>query len=1228
MPRIITISDNHFRHGPTLAETIATHAWFLADVTARARAGTWPDAIVICGDLADTALTADSLLAICDFVQAAAAICPVIILKGNHERDRELDVLAKLRAAHPITVFDKPGVHRIPGVAFALVPWIERVIPIKDLAGYTLDQEKAAEEKRLLEILDALEVELDAVAQPGDARVCCAHLMLDVAIGALANAGQPDPKGREFLVSLDQLDQLGCQVYALGHVHDGREWTVRGCAPCDADAPVFYNGSTRSWGWGEITGKRYVEIDVTGDAAVPAGITYVAIPGRAMIQIDDVWMAGAEPGDPWGWKHWSGVDGELDAGEAVNAVVRFAYDVPASRAEAARAAAADVEKALYGAGAHHVKLAPHVQPEQRPRRPAMAAAKTLEDKLDVYAESRGIDLASDVVTRARRHLGALRLEAGVAGRLAAGGMRLGSIEMRGMRAYRDAVKLDVESLPGKVIAMVGANGAGKSTLLAGWTGAMYRSTREGDIRRLALRDDDGVVKTTVMVGTEWWTLEHQIGRCKSFAYKADGAPAGKEGKLGEFQAWADAHLLPEDVARASIFAGQGSAGLLAVRPSERRDPLLKGLGLGPIKKLHGLALVKAKDAAKIANAARGALDAAKGVRVVDVPALFSPEVVDAARAEVLRLDAEVQRLDGEERRARAGAEALTIEITAARNTRVALDSERARCTAALRGLEEQLVEHRGILARADEIRGAVVECRALREEISTLTRDFGEHDDAADEAYAAWKVTDKAAMAACKKRQANADVAEYVARVEANAALLPARRAVVVAAEAALTGAIEALDAARVASAAKLSGRVDGLLGGLHEVLGYSDIEGAHEAARETIVADTDAVAAPGALAPLEVAVATGRAALAVAKVELDAIEPTASKLDAVISRRAAHLEAAIEEDAAITSGKLHEVRGAAAAALRAGVSAKIAAARAALVAPMVLDNQALALARAETSADTLATPIADRRSELAQIARRIADLPPAPSTTDGPDVVGLLNALYTAQAQALAARGTVLAAEEAARTAAVAEEASARARAVVVAAEAALVEPDAEDAAWELLCAFLGPKGLQTIEIDVACPELSAILHDLLACFGPRWSMSCEATRPTAKGDGEVDAISFPTIDSESDDTEPRDASCFSGGQSVPLSFAIRVALAVLVAFRTGTTLPTLVFDEPTAALHDINDFERLMAMIRRAAAMVGASKVLIVSHSPEFVALCDSAIVVANGKLDVISPARIPEA
>lgn len=1246
MSRIVTLSDLHVRHGSTLPETMVALTWVLDDIRSR-EPETWPDLIILAGDLFDTAATAEALLALCGFVQDAATICEVVVLYGNHERARELDVLARLSAKHPITVYAKPSVHRVDGIALPLVPWIDRVLPITALAGYSVEQEKIAEEKRLLEILDGLRAELDAVAQPGDARVFAGHLMLAEAIGALNNPGQPDPKGKEFLVGLDQLQRLGCQIYALGHVHDGREWTVPGRTPSDAAAPVYYNGSTRSWGWGEILGKRYVEIEVTGDTAIPARLTYHAIPGRPMIQLDDAWIAGDDPGQPWGWKNWTGVDGELDDGEAKGALIRYSYEVPASRAEEARAAAEAVEKALYAAGAHHVKPSPQVQPEQRPRRPEMAAAKTLEDKLDVFATSRGFDPASDVVTRARRRLGGLRQDAGVAGRLATGGSRLRSIEASGMRAFHEAVSLDIDALPGPLVAIVGKCGSGKSTLLSCWAGVMHRSQEDDDIRELAEHTggeiSGGVVRNRIDVDGETWRLEHQLARGKSFAV-CETAERDMVSGFKPFKLWAADNLLPREVMDAGPFGGQGQKGLLGFTPTARRDPLLKALGLGPLKVLHGLALAKVKEAAKIANAARGVLEAARAVKVPDVPAMVDLGAVERAGLEVIRLEAEVLRLDAEERRARAAAETLSIAVNADRATRRALDDERARCASALRGLEEQLAEHDDVLARADIIRAAVAVAVPLRASIvggpinaiqAGRNADVEAAERLLSSGRAALAAIDARVRSASQRKTDHAEHPGYVERVEYNAALVAPRKAAVDAALAAVDVATQKLDDYRRRSQETLTGRVDGLRGGLEAVSTSKQIADAHGWAFDALDCDNAKVVDPARLVALIADVDEARDVLMKARRDFAAIEPCAGKVDDVRRRVAVAEGAAVDEAAALV-----EADGARAALawltrqheLAAQALADFLHWRGLSLAECgrveVIARDAGKLARAEASTDTLAAPIAARRDELEQIDQRIADLPPAPTAPEGPTAAVLFALMTTAQTEASAARATIRAADETAARRSVAEEAADAARRAVAAAEAALVEPAAEEAALDLLVAFLGPRGLQTIEIDTACPELSAILRELLGCYGRRWAMTCEAMRPTSKGDGDVMEIRFPVIDSESTDSHPRDASRFSGGEAVVLAFAIRLAVTTLVTMRTSTILPTIVLDEPTAGLHDVADYEAVMAMVRRAAAMIGAGKVLVVSHTREVVELCDSAVHVANGKLDVISPARIPDA
>jgi ABC-type lipoprotein export system ATPase subunit len=73
-----------------------------------------------------------------------------------------------------------------------------------------------------------------------------------------------------------------------------------------------------------------------------------------------------------------------------------------------------------------------------------------------------------------------------------------------------------------------------------------------------------------------------------------------------------------------------------------------------------------------------------------------------------------------------------------------------------------------------------------------------------------------------------------------------------------------------------------------------------------------------------------------------------------------------------------------------------------------------------------------------------------------------------------------------------------------------------------------------------------------------------------------------------------------------------------MLACRRAGVKGPTLIRDESGAAL-DPQNARNYVAMLRRAAELVGASHVLFVSHSPEVQELADARIVVQDGEVTV---------
>lgn len=134
------------------------------------------------------------------------------------------------------------------------------------------------------------------------------------------------------------------------------------------------------------------------------------------------------------------------------------------------------------------------------------------------------------------------------------------------------------------------------------------------------------------------------------------------------------------------------------------------------------------------------------------------------------------------------------------------------------------------------------------------------------------------------------------------------------------------------------------------------------------------------------------------------------------------------------------------------------------------------------------------------------------------------------------------------------------------------------------------------------------------LAVFHARYFPPPTPATDTAAGDRLLETLDVIV----SRGGEPIDAALLSGGESVLVSEALSLALALYSAGRSGRRIQTLMRDEVGAAL----DRERSPAyvrMLRRAAAIGGFKHVLYVSHSEEALELADARLHVQGGKATV---------
>jgi exonuclease SbcC len=810
-------------------------------------------------------------------------------------------------------------------------------------------------------------------------------------------------------------------------------------------------------------------------------------------------------------------------------------------------------------------------------------------------------------------------------------MRLESVKMRGWIPFPDEIGIDFATLgAARVIAIVGPNGAGKSTFVnLAIPGAMFYELPDRDGSKLGnLKDfatDRAAYVEARLVNGKAYTIRHTVdavsggGSCS--VQDADGKPLLDKGGIKEFKAWAAKHLEPPSVVYASTFAAQRAGGFLAATEGDRKAILLRVLGVERYERL-------AKTASTRAGAARAEIVTADA-RLADErgrsgdPAELEQQHA-AALDEVKAADLRVALARADLAEAQEGARARE----AGQKRKAELEQAIAAARTKVADLGQRVGNNRAVLADAEQIRDAVAQLEPSAAAIADA--DAAAH--VAQDALRAPREEAAAARAAADAAQAEARGARTqverarerigaAEEVERAAAALPELRIAAEdagAAEADERGAIEELRGQRLAGA---DDRIGLLRGGLVEIAGLladapPTAERAAEIANRTLAIDEDAKdladELPGQLKAAEAALAAASARLAAAQRAIAHAERLAARAGEIATAKADLDEALKLESAALARMRLHAAtleraneRITAGTAESAGLEATWAGLVAAHSELKQLAAKAAPLASAEGRLAELEPQLATARAELGQHEQALAQLPPWPNPQ-----VGLVEAAVERaeqQARELAKLPALLEAQiEAARvgSAALAE----------IEREKARLEAELAD--WNRLAADLGRDGLQAAEIDAAGPELTELVNDLLReCHGARWSVRIDTQR--AKADGALTEDCAVTV-RDSETGREAEARKFSGGQCVILGEAVSLALSMLACRLSGAERPTLVRDESGAAL-DPENARAYVSMLRRAAKIVGADRVLMITHSMEAAAMCDATIEIRDGKLAV---------
>ncbi len=800
-------------------------------------------------------------------------------------------------------------------------------------------------------------------------------------------------------------------------------------------------------------------------------------------------------------------------------------------------------------------------------------------------------------------------------------MRFDRIIARDIGPFRD-VSVDFGQCEGPLVAITGPNGAGKSTLLELlMAGVDRRTATRGSLVDLA-RSRDGFLEVSFAHGGEW-TTRHTVdavsGKGESLVLDGAGKSVLDDAKVRTFDAWSAANMPSREVLESSLIAVQGSHGFLDLSAGARKAVLLRVIGIERLEQAAQEAREWRREAMGHRDRAEAALAEVRGEDVVQAEkrladaraelATATTELEAAEKTLVTTQEVEARAVDAERawkahetalREAQARVDALEVR---AKNNRAALADEAA--------IRDAIAEHeqaKSLLAEAEQ---SLAHARSLQSAATQESKAASQRKSDAFDALSAQRQRVDAARERVKKSK----------DAEAAQAQLPDAEARVATAEERLNTTFAAVESLRQEQTGRAIRRIGSLRRGHEQVVEAKEIDRAHVEAREALKVERDEAASErdyeerfadaravhreatlthdNARAALE---QLRRLAAAVDTNATTALDVEEMRLNAASVAENAAIEAWDQTVRTVTDASIHTSNAASTLSV-----AQVAANHAALTLSKWPRNIADVLAGARSRLEELETQIA---AALEEVSKLVEGAPKSVEAGHAADCAERTRSQKLAVSDARKRVATLTtAAGLADHSLEVARTAQAR-REELQQQKAARDELVAD---WTRLAADLGRDGLQAYEIDAAVPELTTLVNDLLhECVSTRWTISIETARMDASGKKSIEGLEVRVLDTE----KGRDGrvETFSGGERVLIGEAVSLGLTMLACRRSGETSPTLIRDESGAAL-DAEKSRAYVSMLRRAARLVGAHRVLLVSHSAEVIESCDSRVTIADG-------------
>jgi DNA repair exonuclease SbcCD nuclease subunit len=336
---------------------------------------------LIPGDLNHARMTVEDRNAWADRLRQMASRAPVFVCYGNHDLPGDLDIFAKLAATWPIYVVTTPLV--VPVTLATGDPASVFVLPYPTEAGLVSrgvapGQLLPTARQMLESIFMEAGGELEAARARGEITLAIGHVNI---AGSITSSGQPNI-GHEIEIDEALLTRLGPCYIGLNHIHKRQR---------------RYAGSICRLDWGEIEDKGYLRA------------TYTRATDAHIAKGHPAWEFVAEQFCPIAVAPMHHVEGSLDRDG-------FVYEYPdkpetwagcevrvrAHYREAQRSLLDFAKAHIYAefAGAARFELELVLVRESALRAPAVAAAKTMPEKIEAWARETGTVLPEAVI----RHL--------------------------------------------------------------------------------------------------------------------------------------------------------------------------------------------------------------------------------------------------------------------------------------------------------------------------------------------------------------------------------------------------------------------------------------------------------------------------------------------------------------------------------------------------------------------------------------------------------------------------------------------------------------------------------------------------------------------------------------------------------------------------------------------------------------------------------------------------------